>query len=387
MYSTVTICLKPDALQYQKMLRVQGCVRVCYNKALEYWNKVYDAEQRSPIKEKGYDELREYIQSLKQSTDYLWMSELPYHTMNIVIANLRDAFKRYFSPKLSAKHPTAHRKNPSHLSIPIRTDKVVFRGKYLSVPSFGRMRYKYVSSTPILKICKATIIYDGSQWLLKIVTPVEVKDKSKSLKGRIGIDLGYRTLATLYNGEIVLTVPNVIKEGGSHKENMAISKHISKCVERVKKLDALIAMKLSSNGNTNSNNVNKLRLKRRLLLRRIANTQDTYLHKMSKQIANLLSSEIVMETLDISETKEGHSVVPGKYKVTALYKFFTYIKYKAELNGTKVILADKYYPSTKQCHRCKTINIIGASKIYRCKYCGLVMDRDINASINLYNYK
>lgn len=384
MYSTVTICLKPSTLQFQKMMRVQGCARVCYNKALEYWDNIYGAEQRSPIKEQGYDELREYIQSLKQTEDYSWMDELPYHTMNIILTNLRDAFKRYFNPRLDAKHPVAHKKNANHLSIPIRTDRIVFNGKHVTIPSFGKMRYRYVSNTPIVKVCKATLIYDGSHWLLKIMTPIEVQ--SKQLSGRLGIDLGYRTLATLYDGNVAFTVSNVMYDGGERVENMLLARHISNWVMRARKIDSLIATKLNANGNIQSKNVDKLRKKRRLLLRKIANAQDTYLHTMSKQIANLLPSEIVMETLDISAMRSRSSIVPEKYKSTALYKFFTYIQYKAERNGTKVILADKYFPSTKQCCCCGVLNDVGASKVYRCS-CGLVIDRDINASVNLYNYK
>ena len=93
---------------------------------------------------------------------------------------------------------------------------------------------------------------------------------------------------------------------------------------------------------------------------------------------------IVLETLDISGQKARDSVVPEKYKSTALYKLYLYILYKVQEQGVKIIHADKYFPSTKQCCRCKTLNNVGASKTYTCSYCGITIDRDYNAAINLY---
>ncbi len=374
---TAIILLKPDKMQSNKLMRMSGCARVCYNMLLDYWSHIYETQQRKPT----VQEMREYINEIKCTEGYEWMSDLEYHIMNSIISTVITAFTRFF--KGVARHPKRHKKNRNHISFPIRCDRFKFyNGKrnIIAVPNVGRMSYKYLSKFPITSFKKATVVFDGKCWYLKIATDVEYDTGVRD--GRIGIDLGYRTLATIYDGKTINMVDNIMFSQKSKKEQNLID-NVNKLVLRLKNIDRLIAEKKKSN--LTSNNIDRLYRKRAKLCRRVANIQNSYLHKVSKEIVSSLPEEIVLETLDISEQKDRHGILPEKYKTTALYKFYSYIVYKAQQHGIDIILADKYYPSTKMCHRCKRLNNIGGDKTYRCS-CGLVIDRDINASINLYNY-
>ncbi|SKA89193.1 putative transposase [Caloramator quimbayensis] len=72
----------------------------------------------------------------------------------------------------------------------------------------------------------------------------------------------------------------------------------------------------------------------------------------------------------------------------AFYEFKRQMEYKCELSGIKFILADRFYPSSKTCSRCGSIkdNLSLSERVFVCDKCGYVIDRDLNASINLKNY-
>lgn len=364
MVRTVILRLKPDKIQFNKMMRIAGCARFCYNELLNYWNNVYNETKKSPTD----SELRTYIKDL-QDGGYDWLVELPYHTKNGVIENLKNAFNRFF--KGLANHPTTHKRNRNRASFLVRTDRIKVYNNQVTVPSVGTMGYKNISKYELNGIKRAYVVYDGKCWYLKISTEVYC-NKTEKQNHKIGVDLGYRSLITVFNGQNGYNIDNIIN-----------SNKISKLVSRLKQIDKVIAAKKKFN--ETSKNITRLYEKRARLMRKITNIQNDYLHNVSKKLVN--STEcIVLETLDISEQKARDSVVPEKYKSTALYKLYSYILYKAQEQGVKIIHADKYFPSTKQCYRCKALNNAGASKIYTCSHCGITIDRDYNAAINLYRY-
>lgn len=99
-------------------------------------------------------------------------------------------------------------------------------------------------------------------------------------------------------------------------------------------------------------------------------------------------SRIVLEDLSITGLMRNKhlskSVASSKW-----YEFRRQIEYKAELYGIEVVIADRFYPSSKTCHKCGNIkkDLKLSDRIYRCDCCGNVIDRDINASINLARYQ
>lgn len=370
MIRTVILRLRPDKLQRNKMMRIAGCARFCYNELLKYWDSYYTETDCSP----SVYELRDYVSMLKQQ--YEWLDELPYHTMNGVIKNLQAAFGKFFKKK--AGYPSIHKKNSNHISFPTRTDRIKFDGVIVTVPSVGKMRFKNISKYELNGIKTASLVYDGLCWYLKIATSV-CTNTSCQKQGKLGIDLGYRTLASVYDGTDTYTYENIMNENETEG-----SDHIQKLEKRLQVIDKIISDKKKLN--KISNNINKLYYKRAKLKRRMANIQRTYQHIISKYIISRRPIKIIFETLDISEQKAKDNILPNRYKLTALYQFYIFIIYKAEELGIQIIRADKYYPSTKRCCKCGAINEVGVSKVYTCKNCNLKIDRDINASINLYNY-
>ena len=123
------------------------------------------------------------------------------------------------------------------------------------------------------------------------------------------------------------------------------------------------------------------------LYRRLLNIRTNYLHQTTTEIVKTNPSRIVLEDLNVSGMMKNHHL-SNSLMCQKLYEFRRQIEYKAELYGIEVVMADRFYPSSKTCHVCGNVDkgLKLSDRVYRCGCCGNVIDRDVNASINLANY-
>ena len=117
------------------------------------------------------------------------------------------------------------------------------------------------------------------------------------------------------------------------------------------------------------------------------NIRTNYLHQTTTEIVKTKPSHIVLEDLNVRGMMKNRHLSKS-IMCQKLYEFRRQIEYKAELYGIKVVIADRFYPSSKTCHNCGYIkkDLKLSDRVYRCDCCGNIIDRDINASINLANY-
>ena len=135
-----------------------------------------------------------------------------------------------------------------------------------------------------------------------------------------------------------------------------------------------------------SNNYNKQKIKVAKVYEKIANQRKDFLHKTSRKIAN--SYDVVcVEDLNMKAMaqtfKFGKSV-----NDTGWGMFVEMLEYKLEELGKHIVTADKFFPSTKQCSSCshKKDEMPLSERTYECESCGLEIDRDLNAALNLKQY-
>ena len=138
---------------------------------------------------------------------------------------------------------------------------------------------------------------------------------------------------------------------------------------------------------TKTCNIIKLENQLRVLHQRISNIRDNHLHQTTTEIIKRKPNFIVLEDLNVS------GMMKNRYLSKAIqnqgfYEFRRQIEYKSKWNNIEVILADRFFPSSKNCSQCggysKDLKL--SDREYVCKECGSVMDRDYNASLNLLNY-
>lgn len=123
------------------------------------------------------------------------------------------------------------------------------------------------------------------------------------------------------------------------------------------------------------------------LYRKLTNIRDNYIHQVTAEIVNMLPKRIVIEDLKVSNMLKDKRLSEEIHE-QSFYKFREYLTYKCGDKGIELVIADKYYPSSKTCSCCGNIkrNLKLSDRTYICDKCGLIIDRDMNAAINLMNY-
>ena len=126
----------------------------------------------------------------------------------------------------------------------------------------------------------------------------------------------------------------------------------------------------------------------RLLYRKLNGIRRNYLHQKTTEIVRTKPSRIVMEHLNVKGMMKNRHL-SKKIAQQKLYEFKRQIQYKCKRYGIEFVEADRWYPSSKKCSRCGTIkkDLKLKDRIYKCEKCGLIIDRDYNASINLARYQ
>ena len=131
-------------------------------------------------------------------------------------------------------------------------------------------------------------------------------------------------------------------------------------------------------------NIAKAELKLLKKSHKLTNKRNDYIHKVTTDIVKREPSFIVLEDLNISDMlKNKH--LSKSVREQNFYRFRELITYKAERAGVKLILADRFYPSSKLCSNCGAVkqDLKLKDRTFKCNCCGLEIDRDLNASLNL----
>ena len=126
----------------------------------------------------------------------------------------------------------------------------------------------------------------------------------------------------------------------------------------------------------------------KLLHRRLANIRNNYLHQTTTEIVKTKPSRIVMETLNVKGMMKNKHLAKA-IQEQRFYEFKRQIAYKCQRYGISLVEVPRFYPSSKTCSCCGNVkhDLKLSDRIYRCEECGLVIDRDFNASLNLANYQ
>ena len=198
---------------------------------------------------------------------------------------------------------------------------------------------------------------------------------------------------SFYNDPIKLKV----KEKKVFK-NINKTQKVKKLEKRLKQKQRQISRKYDMNKIKNeggercqfikTKNIKKLENTTKLIYRKLANIRNNYIHQVTTSIVKTKPYRIVIEDLNVSGMMKNKHLSDSVRK-QCFNKFRQYITYKAELNGIELVVADRFYPSSKTCSQCGAIkkDLKLKNRVYRCPHCGAVIDRDYNASLNLSMYK
>ena len=369
------IRLLPTKEQEELMIKSIGCSRFAYNWALNKCNENY----KNNIKYNMSNIRKEFTQ-LKKKEEYKWLNEVSNTTMVESMRNLDKSFKSFF--KGNSKYPKFKSKKKSKQSFYVRYDNLYFKDSICNIEKTGKVKYKTNYKIPqgrnIVKFINPYCNFDGKYWYLSF--NLDINENQINIKNNlsIGIDLGIKELATCSNR---MVFNNINKTKKVKKLNKKLKRLQRKCSNKYR---------LNKQGNKfiKTNNIIKLEKQIKLLHRKLSNIRLNHIYQSINTILKENPNRVVMEDLNISGMMKNKHL-SKKIQEQCFHKFIKIMKYKCEWNGIKFIQADRFYPSSKTCSCCGNVkyNLKLKDRVYKCDKCGLEIDRDLNASINLMNYK
>ncbi|SHE99829.1 putative transposase, partial [Marinitoga hydrogenitolerans DSM 16785] len=370
MIKTYKIKLRVNNKERTKLMAAAGTARWAYNFALAKIEEYY----KETGKIIGDRAIRKELTQLKQTNEYNWLYKYSNNITKQAIKDACAAYKRFF--KKLANKPKFKAKKKSKPSFYVDPYKIKFKNTKVLIEKIGWLRLFEKDKIPERgKYYNPRVTYDGIDWYLSIsfeTENIEV-DNGKYTEG-IGIDLGIKTLATISNG--------------SKYENINKKHKVKKILKRLKRLQRQISRKYEQNkiqhkgGEVRyqkTKNIIKLESKIRKIHIRLKNIRNDYIHKITASLVKTKPEYIVVEDLNISGMMKNKHL-SKEIQQSKLYEIIRQLEYKTKKHGIKLIKADRYYPSSKKCHKCGKIkkDLKLSDRIYMCE-CGYKNDRDLNA--------
>ena len=374
MIKSIKIRLSPTKEQEELMFQSVGIARFAYNWGLSKWEEMYK-EGLKPSKAKIR---KEFNNSIRKNDDFKWLYNVSGQITAQAFADLEDAYKNFFDGL--AQRPKFKNKKKSKKSFYVRYDAIKFSNNRVNIEKIGKV--KYSSNYKIPKLDKYTnprCHFDGKYWYLTFGFEHGESQASLNEDLSIGIDLGISHLA------IVNHLDKPIK-------NINKSKEVRRLKKKLKRLQRQVSRKYEMNKKgskfVKTNNIIKLERQIKLVHRRLNNIRNNHIHQATSKIIKLNPYRVVMEDLNVSGMMKNKHLAE-KIAEQKFYEFKRQMKYKCQFNKIEFFEADRWYPSSKACSCCKNIkkDLKLSDRTYNCNVCGLVIDRDKNASINLGNYK
>ena len=371
MIKSAKIRLLPTKEQELLMLKSIGCSRFAYNWALNRANEMYQNGDKYSMAN-----IRKEFTQLKKQEDFKWLNEVSNTMMVESMRNLDKAFKSFFEKK--GGHPKFKSKRKSSKSFYVRYDTLYFRDNICNIEKIGKVKFKTNYDIPNCKYSNPYCSYDGKYWYLSFGFEVEENQTTLNKDLSIGIDLGVKDLATI----------NVLDKPIA---NINKTKKVRRLKKKLKRLQRQISRKYEANKNGNkfvkTNNIVKLEKQIKLLHRKLSNIRNNHIHQATNKVIKLKPYRVVMEDLNVSGMMKNKHLAKA-IQEQCFHEFIRQMKYKCEFNGIDFVQVNRWYPSSKTCSCCGSIkqDLKLKDRTYKCNDCGLEIDRDKNASINLGNY-
>ena len=375
MIKSYKIRIFPTKDQEQLIYKHIGCCRFIWNYMLDLQNTRYKNKEKYLS---AFDMIK-LLSPLKKQKEYEWLNEVSNISLCNICRDLDKAFQNLF--KKIKKHPKFKSKKTSRLAYPLRCDGVYFKSSdTLQIEKLGKVKCKTDFNFPLgrdIKITDPRLINQNGKWL--VCFGMESENQANTLTDKpMGIDLGVKELMVVAYGDEEIIFHNINK-----------SKKMRLLEKRKKHTERTISRKYRTNNSyEKTNNIIKEENKLRKLCAKQTNIRNNYIHQCTHTLVSLLPSRVVMEDLNVSGMmKNKHlskTIMEAKF-----YEIIRQMQYKCEWLGIPFLQVDRFYPSSKTCSRCGTVkhNLKLKDRIFTCESCGLTIDRDYNASLNLQRYK
>ncbi len=357
------IALDPNNVQATYFARAAGTARFAYNWALAEWQRQYEARKLdNSLPKPSQAALRRQLNAIKRE-QFPWMLEVTKNAPQMAIIQLGQAFQNFFAGR--ARYPQ-FRKKGVHDRFTLTNDQFDIDDSRIRIPNLGWVRMRETLRFTG-KIMSATVSRVADKWFVSIAvdTPDSSHLPQAENQGVVGVDLGVSALATLSTGEPPVPGPK------AHKALLKRLQRLSRSLSRKQKGSA-------------SRRKAKAKLAR--LHARIANIRLDALHKLTRDLTRRFHT-IGIEDLNVRSMMANRHLARTIADMS-FFEFRRQLEYKAAMRGGIVVVADRWFPSSKVCSCCghKQDEMALSVRRWTCQACGADHDRDLNAAINLRNY-
>lgn len=334
-----------------------------------------------------------------QDAELAAMRRVPRHLITMALRTAGEAFDKWFArgkagqwtkpPRFKARF------RPEDACFAMQVQPLRYTERTVTVGRAGEVRVKEPTSKLKGRPVRITVAEQAGRWWVSICcleVPREIPVRSD--EGRVGVDLGVRKLATLSTGEMIRE-PDEVAAGKARAE--ARIERLQRSLDRKRR-------EAKKNGTWDRRNPSsayrRVQLKLQAAYARLSRARLDQAHKLTTKLV-LEHRVVVIEDLavkNMTRSAAGTTEEPGtnvraksvlnrKLLDKAFGTIRAQLAYKAEWYGARVETVPRFYPSSKTCSRCGNVKSdLGDEEVYRCNVCQLVMDRDVNAAINIKNF-
>ena len=367
--------INPTEEQKVKIRKTIGICRFIYNFYLAHNKDLHENGKKFM----SSSQFRVWLNNeyLPSHPEYSWIKEAYSKSVTQAVNNGQTAFENFF--KHQSAFPKFKKKGRSDIKMYfVRNNPKDCQCERhrIKIPSLGWVRIKEKGYIPTTKdgyvIKSGHVSIKADRYYVSVL--IEIPDKriaSNSSEG-IGIDLGLKDFAIVSNGKTYKNINKSAKLKKLEKKLIREQRSLSRKYENIKKGES-----------TQKRNIQKQRLKIQKLHHRIDNIRTDYINKTIAEIVKTKPSYITIEDLNVS------GMMKNKHLSKAVdsqkfYEFRSKLLAKCRENGIELRIVDRWFPSSKTCHCCKSIkkDLKLSDRIFRCD-CGYIEDRDFNAALNL----
>jgi putative transposase len=355
----------PNNTQKELLEKTFGCVRFIYNYYLAKKSKIYKESKGNLSKVDCNNHCNKELK-----IQFSWLKDIDKFAITNAVYNLDNAYKHFFRrvrngekevgyPKFKSKHS-----NNNSYKTNFTNNNIKILEKHIQLPKLGKIKLaKSQEVEGMIKSCTVKKTKSGNYYVAVLVEK-EIQELPRN-NNKIGIDLGIKTFATIF-------------DGGAYQE-VSSPNFYRKEENKLKRLTRNLHKK--QKGGTNRN-------KARILLakasEKVANKRNDFLQKLSTKLVT--ENQIInLEDLNISGMLRNHKLAKS-ISDCSWSEFVRQIEYKAGWYGREVKKVDRFYASSKICSDCGEKNTLLELKDrnWVCSSCGSIHDRDRNASVNIY---
>lgn len=349
------------------------------------WNYMLDLQQTRYANGEKYlsaFDMNKLLTPLIKQEEYQWLKEVSNTSLQRTCGDLNEAYQAFFKKRNGfMKYKSRKHSKPAY---PVCCNRFYFNNSLVQIQKLGKVKYKSDFKFPNgkgYKFSNVRISYVNNKYMLSF--GMECENQAPMLTDkRLGIDLGIKDLAVCAYGDEQLVFHNINKS----KRIRQLNKHI-RHTQRTISRKYEVSRKANGGKYVKTKNIIKEEEKLRRLYARLTGIRHNYIHQTTHTLVSLLPAAVVMEDLNVSGMMKNRHLSKA-IQEQCFYEFIRQMKYKCEWNSIPLLQVDRFYPSSKTCSCCGAIkkDLKLSDRTYTCPSCGLTIDRDYNAAINLAKY-